>query len=250
IISGLPRTSRRVPGGGRIIGGEDAVEGQFPYQLTLMRYGSHVCGASIIDQSIAVTAAHCVYGESPSNLSVIAGKLHRLTTGSHEQTRNIERITIHESFDDYTFANGIALLHLEVARPFIFDDFVSPIPLPIQGQETTGPITASGWGVTVQGGSQFANILQFVQLPVINDTTCQAMYPEEILEESMLCAGFPEGGRDACLGDSGGPLVYLQGGYLAGLVSWGYGCALPGRPGVNTEVAYFVDWILSNSRQT
>lgn len=76
------------------------------------------------------------------------------------------------------------------------------------------------------------------------------MYPEEIVEESMLCAGFPEGGRDSCQGDSGGPLVSVEGGYLAGLVSWGYGCALPGRPGVNTEVAHFVDWILANSGQT
>lgn len=72
------------------------------------------------------------------------------------------------------------------------------------------------------------------------------MYPEEEIAEHMLCAGLAEGGKDSCQGDSGGPLAAVDGGYLAGLVSWGYGCALPRRPGVNTEVSYFIDWITRN----
>lgn len=52
----LPRASRRVPGGGRIVGGEDAEVGQFPYQLSLLWFGSHICGASIIGENLAITA--------------------------------------------------------------------------------------------------------------------------------------------------------------------------------------------------
>ena len=58
-----------------------------------------------------------------------------------------------------------------------------------------------------------------------------------------MCAGYPEGGKDACSGDSGGPYIENETGFLVGLVSWGYGCARPGYPGVNTEIGYFVDWI-------
>lgn len=52
----------------------------------------------------------------------------------------------------------------------------------------------------------------------------------------MICAGYPDGGMDACYGDSGGPLVDDKRN-LIGIVSWGSSCALPGKPGVYTNLA-------------
>jgi len=242
----LPRVSRRVPGGGKIVGGEDASVGQFPYQLSLHWFGSHICGASIIANNVAITAAHCVEGDVPSSLRVVAGKHRRAVTGPNEQARNVAAIRVHERYNGNTYLNDIALLHLEASNPFVYDDFVAQIALPAAMQETTGDIIVSGWGATRQGGA-LADILQWVRLPTIPDATCQGMYPEETIAASMLCAGLPQGGKDSCQGDSGGPLAAVDGGYLAGLVSWGYGCALPNRPGVNTEVSHFIDWIATNS---
>ena len=65
----------------------------------------------------------------------------------------------------------------------------------------------------------------------------------------MLCAEYPGvGGKDACQGDSGGPLVCNLNGkaIIAGVVSWGIGCAKPEFPGVYARVTTVLNWIKSN----
>ena len=87
-------------------------------------------------------------------------------------------------------------------------------------------------------------LLLQVSVQVFSDEECGLAYGASAISDSMMCAGMEEGGKDSCQGDSGGPLmcggVPLE---LSGIVSWGYGCAEPGFPGVYTQTSYFVDWI-------
>ncbi|NWI98346.1 TRY3 protein, partial [Crypturellus undulatus] len=86
----------------------------------------------------------------------------------------------------------------------------------------------------------YPEILQCLKAPILSDQECQAAYPGEITS-NMVCVGFLEGGKDSCQGDSGGPVVCD--GTLQGIVSWGYGCAQRGYPGVYTKVCNYVSWI-------
>ena len=87
----------------------------------------------------------------------------------------------------------------------------------------------------------------WVRVPAISNSACNSAYGGSITD-SMICAGYPGvGGKDACQGDSGGPFVCNDGGkaVVAGVVSWGNGCALADYPGVYARTTYVLDWIKS-----
>ena len=90
--------------------------------------------------------------------------------------------------------------------------------------------------------------LMFVQVPAISNVRCNRAYVG-LIDSSMVCAGFPGvGGRDSCQGDSGGPFVCNENGtaVVAGIVSWGFGCALADFPGVYARNTAALGWIKSN----
>ena len=181
------------------------------------------------------------------NQQIVAGDHKLYVEEGHEQTIKVVKIILHEEFDYYNVTNDISLLQLE--NPLVFNDFVQPIALPaIQNQEETDDCMVSGWGTTSSGGHH-PDVLNKVVVPIVTDEECRTFYGEEAVLDSMICAGRPEGGVDSCQGDSGGPMVcnFESSVYLCGIVSWGYGCAEPGHPGVYTQVSYFRDWIIANA---
>nr|KAG5691252.1 hypothetical protein BaRGS_015220 [Batillaria attramentaria] len=83
-------------------------------------------------------------------------------------------------------------------------------------------------------------------IPVITNSMCRYYLGYNAhIQSGNICAGLTNGGRDTCQGDSGGPLTCNSGGVwkVAGVVSWGYGCAERYSPGVYTRVSYYLDWI-------
>ena len=95
---------------------------------------------------------------------------------------------------------------------------------------------AAGWGTTSSGASSTPNILRNVKLTVYDGSSCSKV--NSVFNwNGQICAGEVAGGKDTCQGDSGGPLYVLgtvngKSKYiLAGLTSYGTGCALPGYPG-------------------
>lgn len=227
---------------GRIVGGKQVKIESFPYQVSLRHFGLHACGGSIISSNYVLTAAHCVEGFK-FFYRIQAGSSHKLIGGT---LHNVKRIIQHSGYlmtKQGVPVNDIALI--QVREPFKFDKTHAAIPLYEGVSETGINATISGWGTT--NSERSPNYLQAVDVPIISRNKCKEAYRNlTVLPEGQICAAVPEGGKDSCQGDSGGPLVVN--GKLAGIVSWGIGCGVKGKPGIYTEVAHHLVWIRSYVR--
>uniref|UniRef100_A0A8C1WI50 Suppression of tumorigenicity 14a n=1 Tax=Cyprinus carpio TaxID=7962 RepID=A0A8C1WI50_CYPCA len=233
----------------RIVGGQDADVSEFPWQVSLhVKNTPHVCGASIISEQWLVTAAHCVQDDAkikysqPGTWEAYLG-LHTQKEKPKSTKRLIKQIIPHKNYNSYTYDNDIALMELD--SPVTFSETIRPICLPAATDVYPAgeTVTISGWGATREGGGG-ATVLQKANVRIINSTVCDELMSGQITSR-MTCAGVLSGGVDACQGDSGGPMSIFSNErmYLAGVVSWGDGCARRNKPGIYTNVPKFRAWI-------
>eukprot|EP00002_Diphylleia_rotans_P008161 TRINITY_DN178_c0_g2_i2.p1 TRINITY_DN178_c0_g2~~TRINITY_DN178_c0_g2_i2.p1 ORF type:complete len:403 (-),score=88.13 TRINITY_DN178_c0_g2_i2:430-1638(-) len=236
----------------RIVGGVPATPFEFPWLTSLRykgsssRYSRHFCGGSLIDKSFVFTAAHCSTGMSTSRVE-IGVKNHDLSapTTSEGETFEITKINIHPRYNSRVMVFDFAIWKLQG------ETTVTPISLITPESNITLPgtlATVAGWGTTSYMGS-LSRVLLKTQVPIVDSAKCQQQLRTSITD-SMICAGYDEGGKDTCQGDSGGPLFYPteNGPILAGDTSFGFGCASANSPGVYgrmTVALSYVDAILN-----
>lgn len=229
----------------RIVGGEEAIPHEFPFQISMQYFSTHLCGGSIYNADTVITAAHCceVAGGTTAGFTVAAGKHNLRLTETTQQVRQLSAIIMHPGYPGATgFSDDVCVLKL--SAPLEFNAAVGPIPIAPAGHTATGLSTVAGWGDLQESGTS-PDTLRKVDIPIITDEACRAAYGSIPVDDSMICAG-GNGDKDSCQGDSGGPFLAKDRGtglYLAGVVSWGFGCARPGYPGVYAELSHFSDFI-------
>ena len=205
----------------RIINGKEVRNNRYPYfSLQLSQF---MCGAALIGPRLALGAAHCAGGSA--NLRIGA----RDGLNSGKSTR-IQHAVVHPLFDTSSFQYDVVLMYLAERsdEPFIQ---VDPTEITREGTE----FTVIGFGDTLPGsGMELAEILMETDLEYVKSNECDEMHGgfDEITDDMMCAAGRD---TDSCGGDSGGPLIRkgnsIAEDRLAGVVSWGRGCADPNYPG-------------------
>ncbi|XP_044732065.1 trypsin-1-like [Chrysoperla carnea] len=225
---------------GRIIGGESTTIEEFPYQVAVEVDRQQVCGASILNSTVILTAAHCVENIPNKSIRIRAGTTKREKGGV---LRNVDAIIMHELYNTTTIDYDVSLIVL--TEPLEFSSAISPVTLPNEDEYLDAPETGvvTGWGVI--DGPLFPKQLQKVYLDIFTQKRCSEIYSENVITlvtPRMICAGVNgEGDRGICGGDSGGPLVSQN--KLHGIASWSQICGGNTHPAIFTRVTAIRQWI-------
>lgn len=219
----------------RIVGGTTTTTTTYPFVMQITDASqSQFCGGTLVSATKVVTAAHCLVGETNGSIRVVGGRTFR--NGTNGTVSPVSDIWIHPDYTTATEGNDVAVLTLSTPMPYKTAPYVDSSDTGVYAAGSTARVL--GWGTTSSNGSS-SNQLRTATVPVVADSSCTSSYGSDFIRSDMVCAGKTSGGVDTCQGDSGGPL--LIGGVLAGITSWGEGCAQAGFPGVYTRLTTFSD---------
>ncbi|CAO1430413.1 unnamed protein product [Diamesa hyperborea] len=236
-----------------------------------------LCGGTLIADQYVLSAAHCAtnaeadgyelfsvrVGEWDLSTEVDCTAPENTECASPVQDIKVESYKVHEMYNDALSVNDIMVIQLE--HEVTYDRNVKTICLPTNENELItktieiDKLIISGWGKTEH--KKASDVLLFAEIPYLPLDGCKERMKEDgielILYESHICAGGADL-KDTCSGDSGGPLAggiersknKLPKMFQFGIVSVGVGCRGQGvSPGIYTNVAYYMKWILDQMDQ-
>ncbi|XP_059622747.1 chymotrypsin-2-like [Phlebotomus argentipes] len=228
---------------GFIVGGQNAVAGQFPHMASLRSTAnSHFCGGFIVNNRWVVSAAHCTINRTPANTWIVVGALQLSTGGTNVFT---SAVVNHPNYTPSTLANDISLLQ---SRDVIATS-ATVQPLAVGSEHVGGNLqaTAAGWG-RVGANLPLANTLQWLSTTTLTNAECRSRMPNantaNMVFDNTICA-FTRQGEGMCNGDSGSALFI--GTTAIGVVSWGIGPCANGWPDNFARVSSHRTWIISHT---
>jgi secreted trypsin-like serine protease len=236
-----------------VVGGKDAAPGAYPAVAEITFGQSFLCTGTLIAPTWVLTAGHCgsMTGAAVGTPAGWPAPLIDVRIGSVKPGQGekvpVQRVVVEPN---YLVNSGYDITLLKLATPS------TKAPAKVVGAggaslwAPTTLETIVGFGTTSEGGDT-PDTLQEAQVPITTDAYCAGAY-SDFDPQTMVCAGFPQGGVDTCQGDSGGPMFGRDAAgtlKVVGATSFGEGCARPNKPGVYARVGDSVlrEWIRSQA---
>lgn len=187
--------------GAKVIGGEVAAEGAWPWQVALLVNGvpvstdSQFCGGSLVLDTWVLTAAHCVHmaddeGKwadlNPQAISILVGTNKLDGTGD---VIPVEKIIRHPSYVGTQFDYDIALIKLARAPTVPFKTIEVPDAEFASVLNQPGVTTiVTGWGL--QNGAAPSPELRQAQIQMLDRELCNTAMMEARAEEAAKGFGY------------------------------------------------------------
>jgi secreted trypsin-like serine protease len=238
-----------------VVGGGVANPANWPFAAAIFRKEKLHCGASVISPTEVLTAAHCVFGFTLANFTVVTGRpdLRNQAVG---EVIPIAAARVHPDYES-SGAHDAAVLRLSrstTAAPVTLATSSENAAVTVQG----AILRVAGWGARSPIGARLSSVLRVAVEKVRSTRRCLRAYTVDLFSpQAMICAvgrrirrfRRPPIHFSACAGDSGGPLMAdtPAGPRQVGIVSFGAGlCGLAGAPTVYSRVSDSLAFVQSS----
>lgn len=239
-----------------------------PWHATVFVIENHekpkfICGATLISETVAITAAHCVWKSKAEDLQIGLGNFKTEFEDPDDFSARyytVREIIAHPNYLDQFGDYGSDIALIEMSKSVELDETIMPACFEENIDDITAHLAEENNGIIVSlgmaGNASVKDFLHVAEMPVISNQKCMDQQPKafrKFLTFATFCAGWANG-LNACNGDSGAGLSFQKTNdryYLQGIVSIGRRqlstthCD-PNQYAIFTKAAIYSDWIKSH----